>query len=71
MTPNPELTALNCKLIPRANDALLRTVERAQLSKTDVVNRAIQVYDFIEAQLADGGEILVRKNGEIEKITLL
>ncbi|MCA1223559.1 hypothetical protein [Streptomyces sp. 8L] len=71
MTPNLELTALNCKLTPRANDALLRTVERAQLSKTDVVNRAIQVYDFIEAQLADGGEILVRKNGEIEKITLI
>lgn len=71
MVPNPELTALNCKLIPGAADALNRSVARTRLSKTDTVNRALQVYDYIEEQMRQGGELLIRKNGEIEKITII
>jgi nucleoid-associated protein YejK len=71
MPPSPELTALNCKLIPAAAEALTRSVTRTRLSKTDTVNRALQVYDYIEEQLRQGGELLIRKNGEIEKITII
>jgi hypothetical protein len=71
MTPNPELTALNCKLIPRANEALLRVTELAQLSKTDAVNRAIQVYAFLEEQKAQGGELIIRKGDELLQVTII
>jgi len=57
-------------LITKAADDLKRTVERSGLSKTDVINRAISLYEFIERQLASGDDLLLRskETGEIERI---
>jgi hypothetical protein len=47
-------------LIREAGDDLLRLQDRTRLSKTDVVNRAIISYEFIDARQRAGQEILIR-----------
>lgn len=49
-------------LIRKAADDLQRLQDRTNLSKTDLVNRAITLYEFIEAQLRGGHDLLVRDN---------
>lgn len=59
-------------LIARAIEDLRRTQERTGLSKTDIVNRALTLYEFIDNRLADGSELLLRSStGETEQIRLL
>jgi hypothetical protein len=47
-------------LIPRAAGGLRRLQERTNLSKTDLANRAITSYEFFDAYLQAGHELLVR-----------
>ena len=47
-------------LIPKASEDLQRLQDRTGLSKTDLANRAISLYEFIESQLQAGRELLVR-----------
>lgn len=47
-------------LIPKAAADLQRLQERSGLSKTDITNRAISLYEFIDAQIRDGKEVLIR-----------
>jgi hypothetical protein len=61
-------------LIARSAEDLHRTQERTGLSKTDIVNRALTLYDFIDDRLASGTSELIMRNtdtGEIELIKLL
>jgi hypothetical protein len=60
-------------LIPKAAADLQSLVERTGLSKTDLANRAISLYEFIEAQLREGKEVLIRDpdKNETERIHLL
>jgi uncharacterized protein (DUF342 family) len=60
-------------LIPKAADSLQTLQERTNLSKTDLVNRALTLLEFIEAQMEAGRDILIRDNGtqEIQSIRLL
>jgi hypothetical protein len=60
-------------LIPKVGDELLRLQERTRLSKTDVVNRAITLYEFIDERTRHGQEILIRdkKTGETQTVVLL
>jgi hypothetical protein len=60
-------------LIARASEDLRRLQERTGMSKTDIVNRALALYEFIDRRLADGSEILLRTEGssELELIRLL
>jgi hypothetical protein len=60
-------------LIPKAADELLRLQDRTRLSKTDVVNRAITLYEFIDARTSAGQEILIRdkETGETQAVVLL
>lgn len=50
----PELTKITVNLIPAAADALQNAADRDRLSRTDIMNRALQVYDFVSTQLAGG-----------------
>jgi hypothetical protein len=50
-------------LIPKAGAELLRLKDRTSLSGADVVNRAIISYAFLDAQLRDGQDLLIRDNG--------
>lgn len=60
-------------LIPKAGEDLLRLQERTSLSKTDIVNRAISLYEFIESQLQAGKDLIVqdRETGETQLVRLL
>lgn len=60
-------------LIPKAGEDLLRLQERTSLSKTDIVNRAISLYEFIESQLQAGKDLIVqdRETGETQLLRLL
>jgi hypothetical protein len=60
-------------LIPKAANELQKLQDRTGLSKTDLVNRAITLYEFIDGQQSAGHELLVRDrdSGETRVILLL
>jgi hypothetical protein len=64
------LTRLTVNLVPRADKALTLATELTQDSRTDVVNRAIQLYAYVEHVMSRGGEFLVREDGKTSKILL-
>ena len=60
-------------LIPKAGEDLQRLQDRTSLSKTDIANRAITLYEFVDAQIRAGRDILIRDNetGETQVVRLL
>jgi hypothetical protein len=60
------LERVTVNLIARASRALQRVVEITGDSKTDALNRAIQVYAYLEEVEANGGDILVREAKDTE-----
>src|SRR2546430_498477 len=67
------LVRVTVNLTPAALQALDRLCEATGYSKTDVINRALQVYEVWQ-ELADrnGGPVTVKhKDGETERIRLL
>lgn len=72
--PQP-LTAdrITVALIPTAAEDLQRLVERTRLSKTDITNRAITLYEFIDTQLRAGRDLLIRDpaSGDTQTVVLL
>ena len=60
-------------LIPKAGDDLQRLQDRTSLSKTDLVNRAITLYEFIDERTRTGQEIVLRdkETGETQTVVLL
>jgi hypothetical protein len=60
-------------LVPKAGEGLQHLIDRTGLSKTDLVNRALILYEFIDAQQADDRELLLRnrKTGETQAVVIL
>ena len=59
-------------LTPKVAAGLTLLQERTGLSKTDLVNRAITLYEFADAQLQAGRDLLVRDTGgEVQLVKLL
>jgi len=60
-------------LIPKAGSDLQALQERTSLSRTDITNRAITLYEFIDAQIRAGRELLIRdsRTGETQLLRLL
>ncbi len=60
-------------LIPKVARELGRLQDRTKLTKTDLVNRAITLYEFLEAQQAEGKDVLLRNkaSGEVQIIQFL
>jgi hypothetical protein len=69
----PSADRITVALIPKVGEDLQRLQERTSLSKTDLVNRAITLYEFLDAQMRDGRDLTVRDNatGETQIIRLL
>jgi hypothetical protein len=57
-TPAPA-ERITVALIPKAAADLQKLMDRTGLSKTDITNRAITAYEFIEAQGRAGKEVLI------------
>jgi len=53
-----EITVL---LISKVVGDLERTQKRTDLSKTDIVNRAITLYDYLDGERDSGAELLLRR----------
>lgn len=60
-------------LVQKAGSDLQSLQDRTGLSKTDLVNRAITLYEFIDGQLRQERDLLVRdrETGETQTILLL
>jgi hypothetical protein len=69
MSDEPKRTSVI--LIPRAQLALDLTAERMGLSKTDVINRALQAYAFLEEEMTTGAKVLVRRGEVTEEVHFL
>ena len=69
----PVADRITVALIPKASEDLQRLQDRTSLSKTDIANRAITMYEFIEIQLRAGRDILIRdrETQEIQKVMIL
>lgn len=57
-TRHEEITVL---LVSKVAKELQRTHERTDLSTTDIVNRAITLYGFIDEERDSGTELLLRR----------
>ncbi|ACU71901.1 hypothetical protein Caci_2992 [Catenulispora acidiphila DSM 44928] len=55
-----ELERVTVNLAPRAAHALKQVADLTGDSKTDVINRALQLYAYIEQVMRDGGAVLVK-----------
>lgn len=59
-------------LIATAATAVGTLMRITGMSKTDVINRAVQVYAFLAQQMADGKEILLRdEEGNLERVHIV
>jgi hypothetical protein len=60
-------------LIPKAGNDLRQLQSRTNLSKTDLANRAITLYEFIDAQLRAGRDLIIQDSvtGETQLVRIL
>lgn len=65
------LERVTVNLAPRASRALESTVGLTGDSKTDTINRALQVYAYLEEVWHKGGQILVREDPNEDTATVL
>jgi hypothetical protein len=52
---------MTVSLIPRAAHACASTAIRLEMNKTDVINRALQAYDYLSQVVADGGKVIIER----------
>jgi hypothetical protein len=63
---------ITVNLTDRSVTALDTLASVEELSKTDVVNRALQIYDFIVKQRVKGKDLLLRDaQGQIELVQIV
>lgn len=69
----PAVDRITVALVRKAGEDLQSLQDRTGLSKTDIVNRAITLYEFLDAQLQAGNDLLVRdqKTGETQLVRFL
>ena len=71
-TPTTEVETITVALIGKAVDDLARTRERRKLNRSDVVNRAVSLYEFVDSELASGAEVLLRRpDGSIYQVGMI
>ena len=70
----PTLTdRITVALIPQAAEDLQHLQDQTGLSKTDIVNRAISLYEFFNAQVVAGNDLIIRdpRTGETQLVRFL
>ena len=61
-----DLTRLTVNLIPKAVTALDTAVQLSEDSRTDTINRALQVYAYLLHVKQQGGSAYVRESADAE-----
>lgn len=66
----PSSERITVALISKVAAELQRLQDSTDLSKTDLVNRAITLYEYFDDQVRKGNDLLIRdgKTGELERI---
>jgi hypothetical protein len=59
---------VNVALIADSAAALGKLQARTGLKKVDIVNRAVQLYEFLEAEMREGKELVVRDPDGIDRL---
>jgi hypothetical protein len=69
----PQADRITVALIPQSADHLQALQGRTGLSKTDIVNRAISLYEFVDSQMRADQDLIIRdkKTGETQLIRFL
>jgi len=69
----PVTDRITIGLLPKVSEGLQRLQDKTSMSKTDIVNRAITMYEFIEDQLRVGRDLLIRdsETQEIQKVMIV
>ena len=70
-TPVVPAGRITVGLVDQAAADLQAAHDRTGLSKTDIVNRAITLYEFVDAELYSGADLIVRRDGNDLLIKLL
>lgn len=58
-------------LVAKAAADLQIIQQRTYLSRTDIVNRAVSFYEFIDAELTAGAELIVRRDDQEYLVKLM
>ncbi|MER6403165.1 hypothetical protein ABT269_06515 [Streptomyces viridosporus] len=59
-------------LVPPAVEAIAELTESTGLSKADVINRAVQIYAYLDAQTRGGADLLLRQpDGTPERLHIV
>lgn len=67
-----DLTRLTVNLTPRASEELAEVARLTGVNRTDSVNRAILVYNFLEQQQHNGKRVaLISEDGSVEIVVIL
>jgi hypothetical protein len=59
----PVADRITVSLVTKAAADLQKTYERTHMSKTDIINRAVSLYEFVDAELDAGAELIIRRDG--------
>ncbi|OLF17027.1 hypothetical protein BU204_13055 [Actinophytocola xanthii] len=63
---------LNVALTAQASEALKKLLKRTGFKKVDIANRALVLYEFIEAELRAGNALVIRDpNGGEQGVKIL
>jgi predicted transcriptional regulator len=65
-----EKPVVSVRLTPKSIRCLDALAQRNGMTKTDVINRALQIYDYIDAEQAEGRQILCRDEAKGEAYVL-
>lgn len=60
MSASQRLTKITVNLNERAAEALASSAERDGETRTDIINRALQMYDWIGKEVARGSEVYLK-----------
>lgn len=67
-----ELTRLTVNLTPKSDAALTNLANRTDLNRTDLVNRALQLYDYVDKATEAGMQLMLRgPDGQLDLIKIL
>jgi hypothetical protein len=67
----PSNTRITVALVAKAAADLRRILTRTHMSQTDVVNRALSLYEFVDSEVSSGAELIIRRDGQEHRVVLL
>jgi hypothetical protein len=73
-SPSPPLVhrdPITVMLVDKAAVDLQITHERTNMSKTDIINRAVSLYEFVDAEIRAGAELIIRRDGQDYLVKLM